>query len=53
MITNKFDWNEINGLEKHYYSESLVLRPMLECDVYPMFMAEGYFTRKVLRCVGV
>ena len=39
MITNKFDWNEINGSEKHYYSERLVLRPMLECDVYPMFMA--------------
>jgi RimJ/RimL family protein N-acetyltransferase len=39
MITKKFDWNEINGLEKHYYSERLVLRPMLECDVYPMFMA--------------
>jgi RimJ/RimL family protein N-acetyltransferase len=34
-----FDWNDINGLEKHYYSERLVLRPMLECDVYPMFMA--------------
>jgi RimJ/RimL family protein N-acetyltransferase len=39
MITKKFDWNEISGLEKHYYSERLVLRPMLECDVYPMFMA--------------
>lgn len=39
MITSKFDWNEINGLEKHYYSERLVLRPLLECDVYPLFMA--------------
>lgn len=39
MMKKKFDWSDINGLEKHYYSERLVLRPLLECDVYPMFMA--------------
>jgi RimJ/RimL family protein N-acetyltransferase len=35
----KFDWNEILGVEKSYYSERVVLRPLVECDVYPLFMA--------------
>ena len=35
----KYDWNEINGLEKGYYGERVLLRPLLECDVYPIFMA--------------
>jgi RimJ/RimL family protein N-acetyltransferase len=50
MIKKNFDWNAINGLEKHYYSERLVLRPLLECDVYPMFMAttDSAFNRYLL-----
>ena len=34
-----YDWKEINGLEKGYYGERVLLRPLLECDVYPIFMA--------------
>ena len=34
-----FDWNEIRGSEKFYYTERIVLRPLMECDVYPMFLA--------------
>jgi RimJ/RimL family protein N-acetyltransferase len=35
----KYDWNEMAGLEKGYYGERVLLRPLLECDVYPIFMA--------------
>jgi len=35
----KYNWNEISGLEKGYYGERVLLRPLLECDVYPIFMA--------------
>jgi len=35
----KFDWREVADLEKSYYSERIVLRPLMECDVYPLFIA--------------
>jgi RimJ/RimL family protein N-acetyltransferase len=35
----RFDWNDLAGIEKHYYSERVVFRPLMECDVYPIFMA--------------
>ena len=35
----KFDWREVADLEKNYYSERVVLRPLMECDVYPLFIA--------------
>jgi RimJ/RimL family protein N-acetyltransferase len=35
----KYNWNEIGGLEKGYYGERVLLRPLLESDVYPIFMA--------------
>jgi len=46
----KFDWREVADLEKSYYSERVVLRPLMECDVYPLFLAttEPAFNRYLL-----
>jgi RimJ/RimL family protein N-acetyltransferase len=35
----KFDWKELAGIERHYYSDRVILRPLMECDVYPIFIA--------------